>query len=226
MNPVKILIIFQLIFKLQSIRGVMAYYQLLPSYRIPDDDLPNNFTVPAVNECIAAYRYSKDGNKTYLGFNALLDKYIYSEVNKKFNSDDKCIFHSASVLESISMFYTNKDYFLLIIRGCLGVSMIRSPEQKINGTFVLLPTNWTEEFLNEGLSHFNISHSFDKANILHIANNRVNQCYYIQDNCLSYKTETADCFDGFSGNNFLFFYISLLVFVVVFIVAGIWYYRE
>lgn len=226
MNPVYIFIIFQIIFKLQSIGGDMTNYPLLPLYWIPNDDLPHNFTVPAVDECIMSYRYAKEGNKTFIGMNVIYDKFIFTDVNKKFNSDEKCIFHSPSVLKSISMFYTNQDYCLFIVKGCLTVTMKIGPSDLINGTYVFLPSNYSEEFLIEGLSHFNISHTFAKKNVLYSGNNLVNQCLYHNEHCSSYKTESIDCFDDFSENTFLFFYISFLVFIVVFIVAGVWYFSE
>lgn len=227
MKPVKvkILSIFQIILRLQLITGVIEDHQLYPRYIIPTDDLPMNFAVPLTSECIRSFRYAKDETKTYIGVNVNNDKFVYSEVNQNFSSDDKCIFHDPSIYDSLNIFYTNDDNLMLLMRGCYFINSTTS----VNSTFVLMTENWTEEFLKEGLIHFHISPNYDEGNIFEILYNDMMPCIY--GNCSIYQDGYADCVDILSEvvvlsnyqNEFFFFYMMLSIFFVVVIAFGFWY---
>lgn len=214
MKLIKHLIYFPIFFNLHSTIGVMEHHKLYLSYRLPKE-IPTNFTVP-VSECVQSYSYGKDGNKTYIGFRAI-DQFVYAEVNEKFMS--KCIFYS----HPLQMLYKNQDNILIIISGCLLLNGYQN-----NGTFVLMPANWTKEFLLEGLTHFNITQKFDQFSIMSINGNTddmVKTC--LHESCPNFKTELEECLDILSEdvpqNEIYVCIINCTILLIYVIVAGVWY---
>lgn len=165
----------KILLKLQFIIFVNSQHSLVPVYKIAVNELtPPLKSLPRLSECIHEFKYLSNNSKDYLGIKIDDQKFMYAELDKKYNPKDKCLLDDPNTFPRKEIVFKSENDFMVLANGCF---LIDGGE--FYGIIVLMQDEWRMDFLLETFSKFNIS-KFVTA-------------YFIQDSLKLRHCLTMDC---------------------------------
>lgn len=127
---------------------------LIPVYKIPAEQLtPSLLKIPLLNECINDFKFQSKNSKSYIGLKIDENKFIYAELDKKFNPDTECMLDDLATFNRNEIIFKSEENFMVLAHG----SFLMENNEEFIGILILMQPVWKMDFLFESLTKFNIS---------------------------------------------------------------------